>query len=571
MFEALKRWSHRIVSGVVRMVRSRRFLIVSSCLVVGTVGVQLLLPYDRAFLFSTVDGQSISLKTKDDIVSLLDQRYANARVVTKNPDTDVSFREAGIKVDTSTSAQQAVSYPLWQRIIPFSSIYMFFSHQKRSSVDYQELPLSQWAKTVSAACYAPAKDASIAATSDGSLAVVPSAAGALCETDDLVASLRSTTLAPVMQVDTRRTILQPKRTDGQVSSQLDSIQRVIDQGVRVTVLGSETVAEPAEIVSWLTFADGENGRITLDVDEAKLDGFIQRVQAPVYVQPGVTTIALLDGRETSRMNGSAGRGIDRAKLVGAIRTQLQSLSNETITAQVTSLPPREDIQRNYTNSTLGLQTLLTDLAAENGDMAIAIQELGGQARGLSANGTKQYHPASTYKLFIAYSIIKRIEANQLKWDDQINGKTVEACLGTMIIDSDNACAEAFAEQFSWRTIQAELRALGMASTDLNRAEPVSTVTDQVLFLRKLHDNQLMKPEHKDRLLALMKQQRFRAGVPAGVPYEVADKVGFLSGLLHDSAIVYGPNGGYIISVYSNGGAWGDIADATRRINNLINS
>lgn len=566
----VKRWLAHVANAITRLTRSKRFWKITGIIAAIIIMLQFLFPYDRAFVFAEVDGRSVSLKTRSEIATELGSTYANAKVTTTNPDTSSSFREAGISPNNEATATRLVDYPLWQRAIPLSSVYKLVVHSHRSDITYQDLPLSQWAKKVSDVCKVDAKDASIAAADNGELVVVPSSQGAKCESSDITRNLKQTTLGAEMKVDPARKTVQPKRTDQQVSSQLSKIKTAVEQGITVSVLDTETKAEKAEIVSWLTFADGENGELKLDVDQAKMAEFIARVQAPVYIQPGVTSISLLDGTETSRSNGSAGRGIDATKLVEAVRSQLQTLKVATIEAQVTNLPPRENISRSYTNSTLGLQTLLDDLAAEKGDMAIAIQELGGQGRNLSANGGKQYHPASTYKLFIAYSVIKRIEAGQLKWEDQINGKSVDACVSTMIIDSDNACAEAFAEQFTWRTIQSEIRAIGMSGTDLNRAEPVSTVTDQVAFLKKFNDNQLMKPENKDKLLSLMKRQRFRAGVPAGVSYEVADKVGFLSGLLHDSAIVYGPNGGYIISVYSNGGSWSDIADVTRRINRLIN-
>jgi hypothetical protein len=41
---------------------------------------------------------------------------------------------------------------------------------------------------------------------------------------------------------------------------------------------------------------------------------------------------------------------------------------------------------------------------------------------------------------------------------------------------------------------------------------------------------------------------------------VADKVGFMDGLLHDAAIVYGPNGTYVLAVMTDGSSWATIAD-----------
>ena len=67
----------------------------------------------------------------------------------------------------------------------------------------------------------------------------------------------------------------------------------------------------------------------------------------------------------------------------------------------------------------------------------------------------------------------------------------------------------------------------------------------------------------------MKRQVYRKGLPAGVGVPVADKVGFLEGYLHDSAIVYSPKGVYILVIYSNGSSWGAIADAAKKIHEQL--
>lgn len=560
-----------LLPRTVRLLRSRRFWY-GAMVVLGVVVIlQLLIPRGRALPGASVDGQSIGLKSEQEIESFLTERYKDATVVTVAPETSASFTEAGIAVDESVTAVKVVGYPLWQRIIPFSFVYKLFHNAYQSTVEYGELPLSQWAKKVSEACYVAARDATIAATSDNTLGVIPSQNGTECNEKEVIASLKSTQLASRMIVDAKKKTLAPKRTDQQVSAQLKDIQTVIDQGISVKVLDTVTQAQPEDIISWLTFEDGADGALVLGVDAEKVQPFIASLQQPIYIAPGTTVIYTTDGQETNRTTGATGRGIDSAALIESLRSQLRTLKTATIEAKVVSIAPKETFRRSYTNSAAGLQALLNDLATEKGDMAIAVTELGGQQRNVSANGSKQYHPASTYKLVVAYSVVKRIEAGQLKWEDQINGQTVDGCMTKMIVNSDNACAEAFAEKFSWKAIQADAAAIGMARTNLNSPDPVSTVTDQVLLLKKLQANQLMKPENATKILDLMKRQVYRAGVPAGVSVEVADKVGFMSGLLHDSAIVYAPNGTYLISVYSSGGTWGDIADVTRRINALITS
>ena len=49
---------------------------------------------------------------------------------------------------------------------------------------------------------------------------------------------------------------------------------------------------------------------------------------------------------------------------------------------------------------------------------------------------------------------------------------------------------------------------------------------------------------------------------------MADKVGFLDGLLHDAAIVYSPSGTYVLVIMTDGSSWAEIAALTRKIEEL---
>ena len=108
-------------------VRSRRFWKWTGTVLGAVIVLQLLFPYDRAFPGARVDGQPVSLKSKQDIESQLKDRYQAAVVVTTNPDTKTSFRDVGVRVDAAATAQRVVTYPVWQRLIPFSSIVRGFS------------------------------------------------------------------------------------------------------------------------------------------------------------------------------------------------------------------------------------------------------------------------------------------------------------------------------------------------------------------------------------------------------------------------------------------------------------
>ncbi len=553
------------------VVRSKRFWKYAGIVLGAVIFLQLIFPYDRAFFLSQVDQQPVALKTTDEITHFLEERYKNGVVVTAQPATRTSFADTGLKVDPGATAERLTRYPVWQRLIPFSSIVRLFSGDHVSKVSYLKLTNEQWASDIEAKCAVSAKDAEVEIR-DGKLAVSASSDGAKCPAAAVITALKATPLAPEIRVNTARETVKPKRSNEQMSAQIKKIETVIARGVTVDVSGTKVTAEPSEIVSWLVFTGGANNQLQLDVDSAKLQEFIARVQRPIYASPGTTVVTMRDGIETGRTTGANGRGIDNTDLIAQLRRALNQQDAINLTAKVISVPPLVTYSRTYTNSTAGLQALINDIAGEKGNTAIAVTELDGQRRNVSANGDKQYHPASTYKLFVAFGVVKRIEANQWKWSDGINGTTIDECLTRMIVNSDNACAESFAEKIGgWSGVEADVKATGATGTNLNLAEPVGTVKDQVLFLQKLQDNQLMKQENRDKLLALMKRQQYRAGIPAGVKSEVADKVGFLGANLHDSGLIYTSHGVYALSIYSSGGSWGNIADAARRIEALMAS
>jgi beta-lactamase class A len=65
----------------------------------------------------------------------------------------------------------------------------------------------------------------------------------------------------------------------------------------------------------------------------------------------------------------------------------------------------------------------------------------------------------------------------------------------------------------------------------------------------------------------MKRQNYRRGIPAGIGANgtVADKVGFLDGLLHDAGLVYSQKGDFILVILTEGSSWSDIAALTQSI------
>lgn len=230
------------------------------------------------------------------------------------------------------------------------------------------------------------------------------------------------------------------------------------------------------------------------------------------------------------------------------------------------LPAKVAYERSYTATEAGLAAMLRDLAVDK-RIGIAVRFMDGKAFGGEAD--KQYHPASTYKMFVAYSVLKRIESGQMKWDAAaIGGKNIDQCFEVMIVHSDNTCAEWFGDTIGWQTVSNETHALGLSSTVVVRGKMKTTAADATLFLWKLEKGKILPDDLQGKLLSAMRRQIYRSGIPAGVGVPVADKVGFLDGDLHDAALVYGPKT-YSLAIFSSGSSWGAIADAARQVQGQI--
>jgi beta-lactamase class A len=356
---------------------------------------------------------------------------------------------------------------------------------------------------------------------------------------------------------------------GQLFAQAKSLT---NRQITIQLVDKSYTPTSSQIASWLTFdKDPITKKPTIGFASEALTVYLTTLQKDIYIAPTATLIELSDGVETGRQRGKSGRGIDMPHDVQLLQSQLQQ-GDGIVQLTTTSLPSPITYNHEYSKTQAGLQALLNDLAATKGDYAISLQQLGATGWSASVNGDKAYAPASTYKLFVAYAILKQIENDQRHWgDDATAGQTVSQCFDNMIINSDNTCAEWFGGQIGWKTITDMIHAAGLSgATSLNTPRGfVATADDEVLFLTKLQTGQLLNPDSTGRLLGVMRRQVYRAGIPAGAGVPVADKVGFLDGLLHDAAIVYAPSGTYVLVIMTNGSSWGEIADTARQISTLL--
>lgn len=545
--------------------RHRRALRVLVGILALVIGLQVLYPGDRALPFARLSGDAVSFSSHQDIARKLQAEYGKVTVTTKirGNVTKTELPKTGVVTDNDRILAGVSDYPWYLRILPFSSVIKGALTDQQVVTKTDQTRFMLYASERSKECEVAPKNAGVI-VKDGQVQLDPAVDGQACSRESLRRQLTAQPLTKSgITVAVQTTPVKPVRSNDDVQPLLKEARAVADHKLTLVVAGKTYEVDKPTLASWLAFPEDPKTKApTLGVNDEAVKAYLATIQKDVYIAPGVTVITTHDGIETGRVTGRSGQGIDMTATTDAIHKQVLA-GDGAVTAALTAIPPTLSYNRSYSKTPEGLQALVNDLVKDK-DMAISVRKLGDN--GVHANGDKQYHPASTYKLFVAYSVLKRVDDGRMSFGQTTSGgQTLAQCLDNMIVNSDNACAEWFGATISWNTITGEARALGASRTTLSRPF-VSTTNDQALFLQKLESNQLGLTEaSRARLLDAMKRQVYRKGIPAGVGVPVADKVGFLEGYLHDSAIVYSPKGVYVLVIYSNGSSWGAIADAARQI------
>lgn len=535
-------------------------------LIVLTVLLQVFYPSDRVLPFARLNKQLVGLSSHQDIARELQLVYGKVPVTTeiRGKTVTTELPKTGIVTDNDRILSGLSDYPWYLRIIPFSSVVKGALTDQSVVTKTDDTRFMLFASERSRECEVAPKNAGVV-VKDGEVQLDPAVDGQKCSRTSLSKQLTTPPLTKAgISLSIQTTPVKPARSNADVQPLLKEARAVAEHELTLNVGGKTYKVDKPTLASWLAFPeDPKTKQPTLGINSEAVKAYLDTIQKDVYIAPGVTVITTHDGLERGRVTGRSGQGIDMTATTDAIGKQVLA-GDGAVAATLTAIPPTLSYNRSYSKTPEGLQALVNDLVKDKGDFAISVRKLGDN--GVHANGDKQYHPASTYKLFVAYSVLKRVDDGRMSLGQTTSGgQTLAQCLDNMIVNSDNACAEWFGATINWSTLTNEARALGASRTSLSRPF-VSTSNDQALFLQKLESNQLgLSEPSRARLLDAMKRQVFRKGIPAGVGVSVADKVGFLEGYLHDSAIVYSPKGVYVLVIYSNGSSWAAIADAARQI------
>lgn len=571
---------HR-VWGVVGLLKQQHKRVIG----IGLVGALLLLtivqfryPTDLLLPFTTVDGINVSGWSKPVAILKLDAQYHQVPILIylgSNTAVYQTVKPADLGISIKNDARiNSLDYPWYLRLVPGSLFWGHFVLKPQpTTYQYDDSAAASYIKSAfGETCHVDPQSATIKVINN-KLEVVKGSSGGTCQTADVVKLIGSLklTLTTAVRVKIPATIISAEVGDSSAQSLAAQIETATAKGITVTEGGDVVIIPHNTLVSWLDFYD-KNGKLDYSFNTERATKYLtDQFASTVAVPSGITTIHTYNFSETSRDTGPSGQTLDIAgtleRLKGFISGALHTVSPATMLTA-----PSIRYVRSYSDDYQGLATLMQNFATTHaGTYGVVLNELAGQYRRAIYNADMSFTTASTYKLFVAYSTLKRIENGTWHWTDQINGgRDLAKCFDDMIVVSDNACGSALLTKIGFTAITNDAHAIGCTHTSFLGSDGIKTTpADLALLLAELQTGQILTQQSsRDTLINAMKRNIYRQGIPKGETAVVADKVGFLDTLLHDASIVYASNGPYVLVIMTDGSSWANIAELTSELEAL---
>ncbi len=208
------------------------------------------------------------------------------------------------------------------------------------------------------------------------------------------------------------------------------------------------------------------------------------------------------------------------------------------------------------------------------------------------------HAASTMKVPVMIEVFKQAEDGRFRLDDRLAVKnefrslvddslfslrkeddsdadiydligtemTIRELVERMITVSSNLATNILVDLVQPKNVTATLRELGVRRMKVRRGvedtlayeRGLNNMTDALDLLRIMEavaSDKAGSPAACEEMIAILKRQKFRSGIPAGVPpgVAVANKTGSITGMEHDAAIIFPPGRKpYVLIVLARG-------------------
>lgn len=242
------------------------------------------------------------------------------------------------------------------------------------------------------------------------------------------------------------------------------------------------------------------------------------------------------------------------------------------------------------------ESLLSQIKEIEGDVAVAFLNLSAPNDSLLINATEEFHAASTMKVPVMIELYKQQRAGKCDLQDSIvlvnqfesivdgspysmdisddSDDIIYNKIGTkmalfdlmypMITVSSNLATNILIEIVDAKNVTQTMRDLGAKDIKVLRGvedqkaydmglSNSTTAKDLMIIINAIATNQAGAPEDSEKMIEVLKDQKFNEIIPKHLPkdVEVAHKTGSITGLHHDAGIVYLPDGrSYVLVLLS---------------------
>lgn len=482
-----------------------------------------------------------------------------------------TFADLGVSVDKTASGKQLLSYPLSERLKPFS---LFRRNVPVSmQLQYKEEQLTAFAAKISEENVISPKNAKVAKVKGQYKVVDPSENGVTYKTEQILEQIKQLQPLQPVSVTAPVVVTEPKVTTEKANETLTAIKRQSTQKTYVVLAGKMTQIPAAHVRKFIEVSfNKKTGLLEAQYDNAAITAYVMTLADSVYKPATQSLVTMRDGRVISRRDGTNGQTISVSESVAAIKTGLKE-NKQKIDITIKPVVATSQFSRSYSPTSTGLQILLQDWQSDTGLTAgVVIRELNGAGRSASINANTSFLPASVSKLYLIHYLYNGIERGSWTASSKLGTTyTVGQCIEKMVVVSDNGCFNAIGANRGWGNVASFAQSQGFSSTNPNPSVYTTTANDATLYMSKLYRGSLVSSTHRSQLLGYMRRQIYRTGIPLGSKGSVADKVGYWGSYRHDVAIVYHPKSTYVITVLTSGGSNAQIADLARRVSSFMDN
>jgi len=562
-------------------------------IVLAEVIFQIVYPSSRLIPGTTVDGLNVGGLKVADAAKKLDDAYGGLKLNIYFGDNNAAFQspkmsEVGIGVD-NTARLSVLNYPFYLRIIPTSIWWapalskpgeIAYTYDKNKIADYTT-------SKVGDDCSIPPQNASLKLV-DSQLQLVPSVVGGKCDITEFQQKLAEVKPNP--------------DTDNQVRIAIDATPAPVsdDMARALAAKLNSRLATPMPIsvdtatdqipgrvvLSWLDFtavvpektidnSANQSASLKFSVNQKRMEDYLdQGIAAKLIKKPGVSRVTTLDFKETSRVDGASGRGVDLAKTSQSVEDYINNKVQKATGATMV-VGPTVVYTRNYTPTSNGFSALLAQYAQDNpGTYAMAFTELSGVAHPRSATyrGDAKMPTAGLHSLYLAYTDVMEEYAGTARPVDKISGDTnATDCFKDMLQKFDEGCRIGFYNYFGHATLTARAKGLGLTNTVFAGEDSQTSANDVQKLLVGLYKNQIARIEGGQKILSTMRAIRENDGIPAGAGAgQISHVIGESETTHNDAGVIYSTNyGAYALTVLTdNTTSWDKVSGLVKKIQAL---